>query len=198
MAVAAVVLLAAPAEAGQLRDWPDSTGKLAQGSRTCDREKPFGALDTGTEVCTFGFYALPEQSGDVDNYYYVDWVNYRARPVGGCLLSAHGSTSTDETDIVAFTPSRSSSGNVRLELPVERKGDGKRLGSVSGRYSFRGGTLETSVKRRSKGDRLTWKWRGRTRNPVTFSFGIAMTRPVSAGDLSFTASGDTFHVSRDC
>lgn len=177
IAVALTLIAAAPAlsEAG-VRRAPDVSGPLERSFRHCERERDevVGAI---FKVCEFDYFVDRALDGDPERDYSADWLQMSVKPLERrCLAGARGSIRMAGARIVSRLPRRPvEPGTSQAALRVGSSE--RRYGTLRADYRLARGVSSTRLERSPRGDRLRWRWRGRSDQPITLVVGVAFADP---------------------
>ena len=172
------VLPLALANAG-VEQAPRVKGSVERGNRVCGSDLDTGVLGLGITLCHYDFYVAPARDGDPDHAYTVDWIQFALEPQSGyCVADSQGSIGVQNATIIAWAPSRRSrSGRNAVELRLASPN--RPLGSLRQRFRLARGTTSAEPRRSLGGDRLHWRWRGRSREPIHVVVGVAFAHPIT-------------------
>ena len=158
---------------------PRVNGSVEPTNRVCGSDSDTGVPGLGINLCHYDFYVAPARDGDPDNNYTVDWIQFALEPQSGyCVGDSQGSIGVQNASIIAWAPSRRSrSGRNTVELRLASPN--RTLGSVRQRFRLARGTTAAEPRRSPSGDRLHWRWRGRSREPIHVVVGVAFAHPIT-------------------
>ena len=156
-----------------------SRAQSSAATRVCGSDLDTGVPGLGIDLCHYDFYVEPARDGDPDHAYTVDWIQFALEPQSGyCVADAQGSIGVQDASIIASAPSRRSrSGRNTVELRLASPD--RTLGSLRQRFRLARGTTSTDPRRSPTGDRLHWRWRGRSRDPIHLVVGVAFAHPIT-------------------
>lgn len=177
--IPAAVLASTQAKAG-VTQAPHVKGSVERAGEVCGSDLDSGLPGLLIDLCHYDFYVEPTGDGDPDHGYTVDWIQFALEPHSGyCVADAQGSIGVQDARIIARAPSRRSRpGRNTAELRVASPD--RTFGSLRQRFRLARGTLSTDPRRSPSGDRLHWRWRGRSRDPIHVVVGVAYAHPIDS------------------